>query len=222
MKQSRKINALLKNYFLWALVIYQVVYLLYAGLQITAIILPLATVIFWFVYNIIATKNKFNKYENFHISEAVSFVCMVGFVICFAYFIVLHIYLHFFEWTLVKNKSMEPTITHGDHVLLEKFSLGLIISPAYYSKGPQYAKIHRMQNTVLRELQKGDIITFFFEQKKQILIKRVVATGDNHVIVAGDNADHSEDSKIFGPVPKDKIIGRVIYIKSGTQYEPNG
>jgi signal peptidase I len=44
----------------------------------------------------------------------------------------------------------------------------------------------------------------------RLIVKRVVGVGDA-ITVLGDNADASTDSRSFGPVPPDSIVGRAVY-----------
>jgi mitochondrial inner membrane protease subunit 1 len=43
-------------------------------------------------------------------------------------------------------------------------------------------------------------------------VKRVSVVGDDRSIeIVGDNASASTDSRHFGPVPADLVVGRVVY-----------
>jgi nickel-type superoxide dismutase maturation protease len=44
----------------------------------------------------------------------------------------------------------------------------------------------------------------------RLLCKRVVSTDVSHIVVRGDNPDASTDSRVFGPVPLEWVIGRVL------------
>ena len=64
----------------------------------------------------------------------------------------------------------------------------------------------------------GDLVAVVDpRQHDRVMIKRVTAFAGRHVIVHGDNAVASTDSRQFGPVSPDAIRGRVIY-----RYHPEG
>jgi signal peptidase I len=48
-------------------------------------------------------------------------------------------------------------------------------------------------------------------------VKRVADLDGDAVVVHGDNADASTDSRTFGPVPRSSILGRAVY-----RYAPAG
>ena len=58
-------------------------------------------------------------------------------------------------------------------------------------------------------IEMGDIIIFNHPLKKIRLIKRVKTINDFSIEVSGDNQSLSTDSKSFGAVQKDKVIGIV-------------
>ena len=79
---------------------------------------------------------------------------------------------------------MEPAIKNGEKVLA---------TPLFYLfKNPKI----------------NDIVVFKF--RGEILVKRVVAFGDNKYFVEGDNKKDSLDSKSFGLLTKNQILGKVI------------
>ena len=92
----------------------------------------------------------------------------------------------------IEDRSMEPNFKSGDYVLVNKL--------AYAFGNPS----------------KGDIIVFKHpKEKDRILIKRVsLVSNSDEYYVTGDNKDFSQDSRHFGEIKKDLIIGKVwIHIK---------
>ena len=45
---------------------------------------------------------------------------------------------------------------------------------------------------------------------ERLIVKRIVAI-DDAITVHGDNPDSSTDSRSFGPVPPDAVVGRAVY-----------
>jgi len=86
----------------------------------------------------------------------------------------------------VSGHSMEPTIKNGQYVLISKI-------PYFFSE-PDVKEI------------------VAFKKNQKILIKRIVKkTGDKYFL-AGDNLKDSLDSRSFGFVSKNDILGKVMYI----------
>jgi nickel-type superoxide dismutase maturation protease len=44
----------------------------------------------------------------------------------------------------------------------------------------------------------------------RLLCKRVVSTDGRHIVVRGDNPEASTDSRVFGPVPEEWVVGSVL------------
>lgn len=87
----------------------------------------------------------------------------------------------------VSGDSMEPAIRHGDRVLARRVS---------------GVDVHIGQVIVAEVAVWSDT--------PELVVKRVVAVADGHVVLAGDNPAASRDSRHFGPVPFDRVIGVVV------------
>ena len=90
---------------------------------------------------------------------------------------------------VVSGDSMAPAFEQGDR---------LVIFPAI--------RVRAGQTVALRDPRDG-----------RLIVKRVRAARGDLVEVAGDNAEASTDSRLFGPVPRREILGTVIY-----RYAPAG
>jgi nickel-type superoxide dismutase maturation protease len=85
----------------------------------------------------------------------------------------------------IVGHSMEPTIRNGETVL---------VSNLFYSfKTPKI----------------GDIVAF--RGKDEALIKRITNINREKYFLEGDNQRDSLDSRTFGLISKQKILGKVIY-----------
>ena len=87
----------------------------------------------------------------------------------------------------VEDESMRPTLEPGDYVLVNRW--------AYKFRPPA----------------KGDLVVVRDpETPDRFLVKRVSETSDaGKIRVAGDNSNRSRDSRMFGPIALQEIIGKV-------------
>jgi nickel-type superoxide dismutase maturation protease len=85
----------------------------------------------------------------------------------------------------IVGHSMEPEIKNGTTVLAT--------SLFYWFKNPKI----------------GDIVAF--RDAGEILIKRITKVSKGKYFLTGDNQKDSLDSREFGFISKQKIIGKVIY-----------
>jgi nickel-type superoxide dismutase maturation protease len=46
---------------------------------------------------------------------------------------------------------------------------------------------------------------------RRLLVKRVSSVALDEIVVHGDNAAESTDSRAFGPLPRRDVVGRVVY-----------
>lgn len=86
----------------------------------------------------------------------------------------------------ISGNSMSPTLRAGTNVLVYKY---------FFTK----PKIR-------------DIISARDPYDRKILIKRIVKIENNRYFVQGDNRAESTDSRDFGSLDKNNIIGKVIFV----------
>jgi signal peptidase I len=85
----------------------------------------------------------------------------------------------------IEGSSMQPSLEHGSYVVVNKW----------------YRRL------------KANYIILFLNEGKRPFVKRINAIAANGVIsVVGDNRARSEDSRRFGPIKKQAVIGKVIAV----------
>ncbi|MFY7065034.1 S26 family signal peptidase [Nocardiopsis changdeensis] len=113
----------------------------------------------------------------------------------------------------VVGHSMEPAFHHGDRVLVRRV-------PAKRLRVGDVAVLGRPDTGDLRDL------ALIMGSVPPWVVKRVAALpGDpvpasvparggtvppGHLVVLGDNTGHSTDSRVWGPVPDDRVLGVVL------------
>jgi signal peptidase I len=106
----------------------------------------------------------------------------------------------------VENRSMTPLLQPGDNVIIEKISMGIIIN--FYEKN---IPVKRLQLPGMRKLKEGDVVILKNPLTYNNVIKRIHSIENEKFCVYGDNLANSLDSRRFGCVEKEAIIGRMIY-----------
>jgi len=154
-----------------------------------------------------------------------SFIKETVFIVIAAFLISLVIRFFVIEAFIIQQHSMDPTLFEGERVLVSK--LVYRFSPVEYGdiiilKSPMrsadYVKRVIATEGETIEIKDGDL----FIDGKQVdepYVKSVdvsnygpVKIPYDKVFVAGDNRPNSLDSRIFGPISEDDIIGKVFFI----------
>lgn len=134
-----------------------------------------------------------------------------------------------FSTTIVDGVSMEPTLNTNERLLVNK--IGFKITDLSYGdiiefENPYNEKDYDYIKRIIA--LEGDIVeiidyNIYINGKKikENYIKEKNSTnffndsyweiGTNEVFVLGDNRNRSQDSRIFGPIDKDSIVGIASY-----------
>jgi signal peptidase I len=130
-----------------------------------------------------------------------------------------------FEIAITSGESMEPAILPGDHVLIDRL--------AYRSYEPQKDEIIAIKLGYVMMIKRvlgtpGDVIEirngYLFRNgelvdNEQLSMPnkirknpKAIKIWDKHLYVIGDNREYSEDSRDFGLVTYDQIVGKAVFI----------
>ncbi|TLZ69183.1 MAG: nickel-type superoxide dismutase maturation protease [Methanobacteriota archaeon] len=86
----------------------------------------------------------------------------------------------------VEDDSMRPTLAPGDYVVVNRW--------AYRLRRPAAGDI-----VVVRDPKAPE----------RFLVKRIFDVNRSRIEVVGDNEGRSRDSRTFGPIPLEEVIGKV-------------
>lgn len=87
----------------------------------------------------------------------------------------------------VHDRSMEPTLDEGSYVIVNRW--------AYRRRTPR----------------EGDIVVLRHPREDRYLVKRVQHVEGDRCFVMGDRDQGSVDSRTFGSVARDLIVGKVVF-----------
>jgi len=152
-------------------------------------------------------------------------------IVVIALVIVVPIRYFLFQPFFVKGQSMEPNFENGDYLIVDEIS--------YRFREPQRGEVvvfkyprNLSQRYIKRivglpgekiEIKDGEILIFNangsqFLDESNYLPTYLATPGDaqvslaeNEYFVLGDNRPSSSDSRYWGPLPREDIIGRVIF-----------
>ncbi len=159
-----------------------------------------------------------------------AFIWEITKIVVIALLIVIPIRYFLFQPFFVKGQSMEPNFENGDYLLIDELS--------YHLRSPERGEVivfKYPQNLTQRYIKRiiglpgetvkidNNNIIIFNQQGGQILSETdylspgiptpgeiQITLGENDYFVLGDNRTASSDSRRWGAVPREDIIGRVI------------
>ena len=151
-------------------------------------------------------------------------------IVIIALLVVIPIRYFLFQPFVVRGISMEPNFHSGDYLIVDEISYRFSqpkrgdVIVFKYPKTPSQRFIKRiigLPNETI-EINNGKIIVYSSEEVGQILDeseyfssyqntvgKSITKLGSNEYFVLGDNRAFSSDSRKWGSLPVDNIIGKV-------------
>lgn len=165
--------------------------------------------------------------ENIKESAAISFIKELPVLVLVALVVAWLIKSFIVQPFFIPSGSMEPTFTRGDHVLVNKF-LYRFVEPVEgdvivfrYPVDPDKDYIKRIVALPGQQLEiKNGKIYVDNKVVKEDYLDNVITTADfgpvtvpnDKYFVMGDNRNNSEDSRVWGTVPEDNILGKAFMI----------
>ncbi|OHA63004.1 MAG: signal peptidase I [Candidatus Wildermuthbacteria bacterium RIFCSPHIGHO2_12_FULL_45_9] len=156
-----------------------------------------------------------------------TFIWEVGKILLIAFALVIALRLFVFQPFLVRGSSMEPNFHNLDYLVVDEISYrfhepkrGDVIVFKYPNE-PSQKYIKRIIGLPGETVQIGDGKIFISKEGKTMnpeesylemrqtsgSVKETL--GENEYFVMGDNRAHSADSRQWGDLPKENIIGKV-------------
>ena len=124
-----------------------------------------------------------------------------------------------FKTVIVNGHSMDPTFHTGNR---------LLVSNAYWLVSPLKDKDVVVIKTgqgpgdyIIKRIYKmaGETVDFYNVPEDWSLARGTYVVPEGHVYVLGDNREVSQDSRAFGAVDMNKIIGKVV-VRPGVSSQP--
>jgi nickel-type superoxide dismutase maturation protease len=103
----------------------------------------------------------------------------------------------------MRAPSLFGTVVHTTRVLLQR------ILVEGDSMRPTLEPGDRLVCVRSRRVRPGDLVAVHDPRDGRLLVKRVASV--DPLTVAGDNPDASTDSRSFGAVTPDRVVGRAVY-----------
>ena len=114
-----------------------------------------------------------------------------------ALFMAFFLKIFIFDFMIAQGSSMEPAIKNGKILVISRLRYGLRL-PWTQS----YLLLWSKPKT-------GEVVVFY-TPSGELAVKRCIALDESGFIAQGDNQNVSYDSRSYGSVPVDNIIGKVL------------
>lgn len=168
-------------------------------------------------------ENQTSKREHFfHNLRDLSLIIVI--TVIFALFLKTFV----IDVVVIQSSSMEPTLIPGDIVLVDKLGITLNFNQTFNSAFSLKKIFHK------RYIKSGDVVIFKPPGFENYLVKRVIGyigdnnkihkgntenTGRNFYFTLGDNLSNSFDSRYFGAIQEQQILGNAVLIILSWNYD---
>jgi len=117
--------------------------------------------------------------------------------VIFALITAFFIKIFFFDFMIAQGSSMEPSIQSGKIMIVSRLRYGL--------------RLPWMRGYLIRwsSPKIGEVVVFY-TPLGELAVKRCTALDERGFMAQGDNLNVSYDSRSYGSVPVDNIIGKVL------------
>jgi len=119
-----------------------------------------------------------------------------------ALIVALFLKLFVFDFIIAQGLSMEPVIKNGDILVINRLRYGIQLPWSLTLFGNNYL-VRWAQPKV------GEVVVFYTPDK-ELAVKRCIELIDGRFFAQGDNLPASYDSRSYGYVSVDVIIGKVL------------
>jgi len=172
-------------------------------------------------------KENNNNKKNLNFKKGIAFIVEVAKIAIIAAVIVVPIRYYLFQPFFVRGQSMDPNFENGDYLIIDEISYrfkwperGEVIVFEYpYDNSQRFIKriIGLPGETI--EINNGKIIIDGLEILNESgYLEGLITEGnirvklsENEYFVLGDNRQFSFDSRRFGPILRENIIGKVVF-----------
>jgi signal peptidase I len=125
----------------------------------------------------------------------------IGRAVLLAFIAAMGMKVFLFDFMIAEGRSMLPAIQPGRILLINRIAYGFRLP---------WADRYLLRWSLP---ERGDVVVFFTPQGK-IAVKRCGKTTETKEFIAlGDNTLESFDSRSYGPIPADHILGKVMGVK---------
>ncbi|MDP2820664.1 MAG: signal peptidase I [bacterium] len=157
------------------------------------------------------------------------FIIEAIFLFLLALVVVLPIRFFIFQPFFVKYSSMEPTYHNGDYLIVDELTYKFRepkreeVVVFHYPLNPKELFIKRIIGLPGETLfVKDNKISIRYDYEDKVLEEKYLTEGTltpgkititlkpDEYFVLGDNREHSSDSRMWGPIKTNSIIGRVV------------
>lgn len=151
----------------------------------------------------------------------------IAFILIIAYILAFLLKTLIIQPFMIPSGSMEPTLYAGDYVLVSKFIYKLkepargdiVVFEAPFDSQKDYIKRVIAAGGESVEVKSGTVYINGKKIEEPYVINAQdlsnfgpIIVPEDKLFVMGDNRPNSQDSRIFGPIPENVVLGKAILI----------